>query len=209
MPTVDVFDMTRKKVGSLDLRDDVFGVADRDHVLYAMVRYQRAKARQGTHKVKTRSEVSGGGRKPWKQKGTGRARQGTTRAAQWRGGGVVFGPVPRSYAFKLNKRVRRQALQCALSKRMQDSRLFVLTAIDLLEIKTKHVTRLLEAFEASDALIVTSGVNESLVLSARNIPNVQVLPVGGLNVYDLLRRSTLILTKDAAEELQARLGEEQ
>jgi large subunit ribosomal protein L4 len=205
MSNVDVHDMNREKVGEIDLPDAVFNTEVKDHLLFAVVRYQRAKARQGTHSVRNRSAVRGGGKKPYRQKGTGRARQGTTRAPQWRGGGVVFGPTPRSYAFKLNKKVRRAALRCALSRRMQENALVVVDALDLEAPKTREFKSFLTRFELTDALVVGS-VGENARLSARNLQEVTVLPAEGLNVMDVLRRRNLVLTKDAVEALAARLG---
>jgi large subunit ribosomal protein L4 len=167
-----------------------------------------AKRRQGTHKVKERAEVRGGGKKPYKQKGTGRARQGTTRAPQWRGGGVVFGPRPRSHEFKLNKKVRRSALCSALSKRALDNAITVIDEIALAEAKTKQVVDLLARFELGDTLIVLGSDNKNLALSARNLPNVTVLSAEGVNVYDVLLRSNLVLTRDAVSALTTRLGGE-
>lgn len=204
MPTVDVYNQNREKVSSLDLTDAVFGVEVKEHLLWAAVRYQLAKRRAGTHKTKSRAEVAGGGKKPWRQKGTGRARQGTTRAAQWRGGGVVFGPTPRDYSFKLNKKVRRAALRSALSRRVEEGRVVVLDALELPEIKTKLMVQLLDRFEVESAVLVTS--DPMVTRSARNIPGVTVLPAEGLNVYDVLRRDHLILTARAADAVTERLG---
>lgn len=206
MPTVDVYNQNREKVAELALSDEVFGAPRRDDLMHAVVRYQLAKKRQGTHKVKGRAEVRGGGAKPWRQKGTGRARQGTTRAPQWRGGGVVHGPTPRSHAFKLNKKVRRAALRSALSHRIAEGSLVVLDDLELPEIKTKHMTNLLRTFELKDALVVMPEKNEKVLLSARNLPNVTFLPVQGVNVRDVLHRGTIVMTKAAVEALTARLG---
>lgn len=208
MPTLNVFNQNREKMGDIVLDDAVFGGDVKDHLLYAAVRYQMAKRRQGTHKVKERAEVRGGGKKPYKQKGTGRARQGTTRAPQWRGGGVVFGPRPRSHEFKLNKKVRRSALCSALSKRALDNAITVIDEIALAEAKTKQVVDLLARFELGDTLIVLGSDNKNLALSARNLPNVTVLSAEGVNVYDVLLRSNLVLTRDAVSALTTRLGGE-
>ncbi|TVQ91739.1 MAG: 50S ribosomal protein L4 [Deltaproteobacteria bacterium] len=206
MPTIDVYNKNREKVSELNLSDEVFGAPIREDLIHAVVRYQRAKARQGTHKVKGRAEVRGGGRKPWKQKGTGRARQGTIRAPQWRGGGVVHGPTPRSYAFKLNKKVRRAALRGALSQRVSTGAIIVLDELDLPEIKTRQVADLLKTFEVKDALLVLPEKNDNVQLSARNLPNVTTLLVEGVNVRDVLHRGNLILTRAAIEALAQRLG---
>lgn len=206
MPTVTLYNQNREKLGELSLSDAVFGAEVREHLFYALVRYQLAKRRQGTHSTKTRSEVAGGGKKPWKQKGTGRARQGTIRAPQWRGGGVVFGPKPRDYGFKLNKKVRSTALCGALSRRVQESALVALDDLKLPVIKTKQVVELLSRFELGEALVVISGQDETLARSARNLQNVTILPVEGLNVYDVLNHKHLVMTRGAIEAITARLG---
>lgn len=206
MPTVDVYNQSRKKVSEIALSDDVFAAPIKEELMHAVVRYQLAAKRQGTHKVKGRAEVRGGGKKPFRQKGTGRARQGTTRAPQWRGGGIVHGPTPRSYAFKLNKKVRRSALKAALSHRVAEGSIVVLDELTLPEIRTKHVVSLLETFELNDALLVMSERDDKVELSARNLPNVTCLLVEGVNVRDILHRGTLVMTKAAAEALAERLG---
>ena len=206
MPTVDVYNQKREKVAEIVLSEDVFGSPARTDLMSAVVRYQDAKSRQGTHKVKGRAEVRGGGKKPFRQKGTGRARQGTTRAPQWRGGGVVHGPTPRSYAFKLNKKVRRAALRSALSHRIAEGSVVILENLELPEIKTKHVQQLLSTFELKDALLVMPERDEKVFLSARNLPNVTFLPVQGVNVKDVLHRGNLVLTAAAVEALTTRLG---
>lgn len=206
MPTVDVYNQKREKVTEIVLSEDVFGAPARTDLMSAVVRYQDAKSRQGTHKVKGRAEVRGGGKKPFRQKGTGRARQGTTRAPQWRGGGIVHGPTPRSYAFKLNKKVRRAALRSALSHRIAEGSVVILESLELPEIKTKHVQQLLSTFELKDALLVMPERDEKVFLSARNLPNVTFLPVQGVNVKDVLHRGNLVLTAAAVEALTTRLG---
>lgn len=206
MPTVDVYNQKREKVAEIVLSEDVFGAPARTDLMSAVVRYQDAKSRQGTHKVKGRAEVRGGGKKPFRQKGTGRARQGTTRAPQWRGGGVVHGPTPRSYAFKLNKKVRRAALRSALSHRIAEGSVVILENLELPEIKTKHVQQLLSTFELKDALLVMPERDEKVFLSSRNLPNVTFLPVQGVNVKDVLHRGNLVLTAAAVEALTTRLG---
>jgi len=206
MPVVNVFNASREKVADLDLNDAVFGAEVKEHLFYAVVRWQLAARRAGTHDTKVRSQVSGGGKKPWKQKGTGRARQGTTRAPQWRGGGVVWGPHPRKYDFKLNKKIRRAALCGALSRRVQESALVVLDVLEFPEIKTRQVTDLLGRFELQEALVVIGDRNEVLEKSARNLQNVTVLPVEGLNVYDVLNHKNLVMTRAAVEAVTARLA---
>jgi len=205
MPTVDVYNMNREKVGSVDLADAVFGAEVKEHLLYAAVRYQRAAARQGTHKAKERAEVRGGGRKPWRQKGTGRARQGSIRSPQWRGGGTVFGPRVRSHAFKLNKKVRKAALRSALSRRCEEAKVVVLDELSFDAPKTRQVVDLMQRFELSDMLLVATP-DDNVSKSARNLATVTVLPPEGVNVYDVLNRSAVVVTKDAADALGARLG---
>lgn len=204
MATIDMFNTERSKVGEIELHDSVFGAEVREHLLYAAVRYQRAKRRAGTHKVKERAEVRGGGRKPWRQKGTGRARQGSIRSPQWRGGGVVFGPRVRSHAFKLNRKVRRLALVSALSRRASESALVVLDKFELEQIKTRLVADFQQRFEI-DTMLVVAPRDEVLYKSARNLAGVTVLPPEGVNVYDILRHKSLVMTKDAVEALTARL----
>jgi large subunit ribosomal protein L4 len=206
MPVVDVYNMSKKKVESLELAPEVFGVEVKEHLFHAVVRQQLANRRAGTHKVKTRSEVRGGGRKPFKQKGTGRARAGTTRAAQWRGGGVVFGPTPRDHGHKINKKVRRSALKSALSRRTEEGAITVLDQFALEQPKTRDVVKFLEAFELDSCLVVVPEVDTNVALSTRNIQGAMVIPVAGLNVYDILRHKNLLVTKDAVEAITARLG---
>ncbi len=206
MSTIDVYNFDRKKVAEFELDDAVFGADVKDHLLYTVVRYQLAKRRQGTHAVKGRAQVSGGGKKPYKQKGTGRARAGTTRAAQWRGGGAVFGPTPRSYSFKLNKKVRAAALRSALSRRVQENALIVLDGFNLPEAKTRHVADFLSRFELSDALFVVPAENEAVRRSTKNLPGVTVVPPDGINVYDILHRQNLVMTQDAVKAIAERLG---
>ncbi len=205
MPTVDIFNLKHEKVGSLELSDAVFGAPVKEHLFYDMVRYQLAARRAGTHAVKGRAQVSGGGRKPWKQKGTGRARQGSIRSPQWRGGGVVHGPHPRSHAIDLPKKVRRAALRSALSRRCGEQALWVVDAFTFPEIKTRNVVNVMEAFEFDDMLLVLSQKDETVLRSARNLQKVTVLPVEGLNVYDVLRHRNLVVTADAVEQIVARL----
>lgn len=205
MASVNVFNASNNKVGEVSLDDAVFGAEVKEHLLHSVVRYQMAKRRQGTHRVKGRSEISGGGRKPFRQKGTGRARQGTTRAAQMRGGGIVFGPKPRSHAFKLNKKVRRAALCSALSKRVAEGKLTVIDDLALPEAKTKQVVDMMRAFDFTDMLVVCASDSENTFLSARNIASVTVVPPEGVNVYDVLRRGNLVISKDALEAVTSRL----
>jgi large subunit ribosomal protein L4 len=206
MPKLPVYNQDRKKVGDIELADAVFGAQVREHLLYAAVRYQRAKARSGTHSTKQRAEVSGGGRKPWKQKGTGRARQGSTRSPQWRGGGVVFGPRPRSHAFKLNKQVRRLALCSALSRRVAENQLFVVEDFQLAEMKTKLVGEFMAKFKLADMTLVLPAKDDRVAVAARNLKTVTVLPSVGLNVYDVLRHGSVVVTRQAVEALTQRLA---
>jgi large subunit ribosomal protein L4 len=205
MPTLDVYDTNREAVGSIDLEATVFGVEVREHLFHAVVRYQLAKRRQGTHATKGRALISGGGKKPFRQKGTGRARAGTTRAPHWRGGGVVHGPHYRSHAHKLPKRTRRAALCAALSRRVEENKLTVFQSLALPEIKTRQVCDLLARFEMSKVLVVTAGADDNLERSARNIPGVTVLQVAGVNVYDVLKHDHLAITVEAAAALAQRL----
>ena len=205
MPTIEVYNTMREQVGSLDLDEQVFGDEVREHLFHAAVRYQLAKRRAGTHSTKTRSEVSGGGKKPFRQKGTGRARQGSRRAPHFRGGGVVHGPQPRSHAHKLSKRIRRAALRAALSRRCQEQALTVFSEFDLPEIKTKGFVAVMNRFGFEDLLLVVPEKDERVALSARNIPRVTILPVEGLNVYDILKHRNLAMTSAAVERVVARL----
>ena len=205
MPVVDLFNSTREKVGTVELDDSVFAAEVKEHLFHMVVRYQLAARRQGTHATKRRAEVSGGGRKPWKQKGTGRARQGSTRAPHWRGGGVVFGPQPRSHAFSLNKKVRRAALRSALSRRQGEGSLYVLDGVALPEVKTRHFAQFMKAFAFESLLVVVASEDANLSRAARNIPGVTVLPVAGLNVYDVLRHRNIALTAPSIAPIVARL----
>jgi large subunit ribosomal protein L4 len=206
MPVVKVYSQTKDELSSMELNDAIFGVEPKEHLFHLMVRYQLAKRRAGTHAVKSRAQVSGGGRKPFKQKGTGRARAGTTRSPIWRGGGIVHGPQVRSHAFKVPKKVRRAALCSALSRRVQDERLWVLDKLELPEIKTRLMKQVLDTFGWDKVCIVLPEVDENVLKSARNIPGLTVLPVEGLNVYDILRHGHLVVTVDAIERLNQRLG---
>ncbi|MDC3417796.1 50S ribosomal protein L4 [Aquibacillus salsiterrae] len=201
MPKVALYNQGGSQVGDIELNDAVFGIEPNEHVLHDAVVMQQASRRQGTHAVKGRSEVRGGGRKPWRQKGTGRARQGSIRSPQWVGGGTVFGPTPRSYSYKLPKKVRRLALKSALSSKVKEDSIVVLEGLAFDAPKTKEVVKLLAGLNVSEkALIVTSDKDEVVARSANNLPNVKVLPVSEVNVLDLLTHDKLILTKDAAEK---------
>ncbi|APH06664.1 50S ribosomal protein L4 [Bacillus weihaiensis] len=203
MPKVALLNQTGSNVGEIELNDSVFGIEPNQHVLFDAVIMQRASLRQGTHKVKNRSEVAGGGRKPWRQKGTGRARQGSIRSPQWRGGGVVFGPTPRSYAFKLPKKVRRLAIKSALSTKVIDNNIVVLEDLALNAPKTKEMASVLKGLSVEKkALIVTADNNENVALSARNIPGVTVVTANGVNVLDVLNHEKLIMTKAAVQKVE-------
>lgn len=201
MPKVALFNQSGSQVGDIEINDAVFGIEPNEHVLHDAVLMQRASLRQGTHAVKNRSDVRGGGRKPWRQKGTGRARQGSIRSPQWVGGGTVFGPTPRSYSYKLPKKVRRLALKSALSSKVKEDSLVILEGIAFDAPKTKEVISMLSSLNVdAKALIVTADKDEVLVKSANNLKNVKVLTVSEVNVLDLLTHDKLILTKDAAEK---------
>ncbi|MBS7339761.1 MAG: 50S ribosomal protein L4 [Lachnospiraceae bacterium] len=202
MANVSVYNMEGKEVGTIELNDAVFGVTVNEHLVHMAVVQQLANNRQGTQKAKTRSEVSGGGRKPWRQKGTGHARQGSTRAPQWTGGGVVFAPVPRDYSFKLNKKEKRAALKSALTSRVQDGKLIVVDELKFDEIKTKKFKAVMDNLKVNKALVVLSENDEKVVKSARNIPTVKTALVNTINVYDILKGDTLVLTKDAVAKIE-------
>jgi large subunit ribosomal protein L4 len=201
MPTVALFKQDGSQSGDVELNEAVFGIEPNTHVLHEAVVMQRASLRQGTHAVKNRSEVRGGGRKPWRQKGTGRARHGSIRSPIWVGGGTAFGPTPRSYSYKMPKKVRRLALISALSSKVKEGNTLVLDAIAIDEPKTKEIVKMLEALDVNEkALIVTADTEETIIRSANNLQNVNVLTVGEINVLDLLSHDKLIITKDAAEK---------
>ena len=208
MLNVKVFNQEGAEVKDLELNEAVFGIEPHKQAMFDMVLLQRASLRQGTHKVKNRTEVKGGGKKPWRQKGTGRARQGSIRAPQWRGGGVVFGPTPdRNYKLKMNRKVRRLALKSALSQKVIDSELTVLDTIAFDAPKTKAMVKVLESLEANrKTLIVMDEVNENVALSARNIPGVKVIDSKGLNVYDILDSTKLVMTEGAIKAVEEVLG---
>ena len=203
MANVSVFNMKGAEVGTIDLNDAVFGVEVNEHLVHLAVVQQLANNRQGTQKAKTRSEVSGGGRKPWSQKGTGHARQGSTRAPQWTGGGVVFAPVPRDYTVKMNKKEKRAALKSALTSKVQDSKFIVLDELSFDEIKTKNFVEVLNNLKVDKkAIVVMPEIDEKVIMSARNIPTVQTTLVNTLNVYDVMNGGTVIVTKDAVAKIE-------
>jgi len=202
MANVSVYNMEGKEVGTIELNDAVFGVEINEHLVHMAVVQQLANKRQGTQKAKTRSEVSGGGRKPWRQKGTGHARQGSTRAPQWTGGGVVFAPVPRDYSFKLNKKEKRAALKSALTSKVQDQKLIVVDELKLDEIKTKNFAAVMNNLNAKKALVVLADNDEKVMASARNIADVQTALTNTINVYDIMKANNVVLTKDAVAKIE-------
>ena len=202
MANVNVYNIEGKEVGTIELNDAVFGVEVNEHLMHMAVVQQLANKRQGTQKAKTRSEVSGGGRKPWRQKGTGHARQGSTRAPQWTGGGVVFAPTPRDYSFKLNKKEKRAALKSALSSRVQDNKFIVIDEKNFGEIKTKNFQNMLNNLSVAKALVVIEEGNTNAVLSARNIADVKTAGTNTINVYDILKYNTVIVTKAAVATIE-------
>ena len=202
MANVTVYNMEGNEVETMELNDAVFGVEINEHLVHLAVVRQLANNRQGTQKAKTRSEVSGGGRKPWRQKGTGHARQGSTRSPQWTGGGVVFAPVPRDYSIKMNKKERRLALKSALTSRVQENKLIVLEDLTLDEAKTKAMQTVLNNLNVSKALVVLNEENKNVVLSTRNIPDVVTAYTNTINVFDILKYNTLILTKSAVASIE-------
>lgn len=207
MPKVALFNQSGSKVGEVELNDSIFGIKPNNHVLFEAIVMQRASLRQGTSKVKTRSEVRGGGRKPWRQKGTGRARQGSIRSPQWRGGGTVFGPVPRSYSYKLPKKVRRLAIKSALSSKVLAESILVLDTLSFDTPKTKEFATFLKNLSVGKkALVVTDGSDVNVALSARNIPGITVVEANGINVLDVVSHDQLIITKAAVEKVEEVLG---
>ena len=203
MANVSVYNMEGKEVGTIELNDAVFGVKVNEHLVHMAVVQQLANNRQGTQKAKTRSEVSGGGRKPWRQKGTGHARQGSTRSPQWTGGGVVFAPVPRDYSFKINKKEKRAALKSALSDKVANGKLVVVDALTFDAPKTKAFAKVMANLNVNDkALVVLNDNNENVVLSARNIPAVKTSLTNTINVYDVVNAKTLVLTQDAVKTIE-------
>ncbi|HEU5139852.1 MAG TPA: 50S ribosomal protein L4 [Bacillales bacterium] len=207
MPKVTLYNQSGSQVGDFEVNDNVFGIEPNEHVLHEAVVMQQASRRQGTHSTKNRSAVRGGGRKPWRQKGTGRARQGSIRSPQWVGGGVVFGPSPRSYSYKLPKKVRRLALKSALSLKVKEGDFLAVEDLSLEKPKTKEIVQFLDSLSVEKkALVVTADFNEGVHLSARNIPGVTVVTSEGVNVYDLLNHDKLIMTKDAVKKVEEVLG---
>jgi len=203
MANVSVLNMEGKEVGKIELKDEIFGVDVNEHLVHLAVVQQLADNRQGTQKAKTRSEVAGGGRKPWRQKGTGHARQGSTRAPQWTGGGTVFAPVPRDYSFKLNKKEKRAALQSALTNSVKENRLIVLDELKFDAPKTSSFAKVMENIKAAGNTLVVLGDNDkNVVLSARNIPEVSTTLPTQLNVYDIMKAKTLVITKDAVSKIE-------
>lgn len=202
MANVSVFNMEGKEVGTIELSDAVFGAKINEHLVHMAVVQQLANKRQGTQKAKTRSEVSGGGRKPWRQKGTGHARQGSIRAPQWKGGGVVFAPVPRDYSFKMNKKEKRAALKSVLTDKVQNSNLIVLDELKFDEIKTKNFVRVMNNLKVDNGLVVIADNDKNVVMSARNLEKVNTTLVNTINVYDIMKAKTVVLTKDAVAKIE-------
>ena len=214
MANVSVYNMEGKEVGKIDLSDAVFGVQVNEHLVHTAVVQQLANNRQGTQKAKTRSEVSGGGRKPWRQKGTGHARQGSTRSPQWKGGGVVFAPTPRDYSFKMNKKEKQAALKSALTSRVQGNKLIVVDELKLDQIKTKELKKVLDNLNVNKALVITGTIDQNVICSAKNLPKVQTSYVAieaagevkeiksTINVYDIMKYDTVVLTKDAVANIE-------
>jgi len=202
VPQLEIYNIDKGKVGSFDLDPEIFEAPVRKHLLHAVVNWQLTKRRAGTSSTKTRGEVSGGGKKPWKQKHLGRARQGSIRAPQWRKGAIIFGPKPKDWSYSINKKTRKQALISALSLKHGEGSLFGLNGFELPAIKTKQVAEFVKRFELKSALIIVGGENENLLKSSRNIPNVKVIRVEGLNVYDILKFDALVMTQDSLERAQ-------
>ena len=202
MANVTVYNIEGKEVGKLELNDAVFGVEINDHLVHMAVVSQLANKRQGTQSAKTRAEVSGGGRKPWRQKGTGHARQGSTRSPQWKGGGIVFAPKPRDYSFKMNKKEKALAIKSALTSRVNEEKLVILDQLSFDEIKTKKMKAVLDNFKVDKALVVMDKKDENVMLSARNLPKVRAVVANSINVYDILKYDTLVLTKDAVAQIE-------
>ena len=202
MAKVSVYNMEGKEVGTIELNDAVFGVEVNEHLVHLAVVQQLANKRQGTQKAKTRAEVSGGGRKPWRQKGTGHARQGSTRSPQWTGGGVVFAPTPRDYSFKMNKKEKQLALKSALTSKVNDSKLIVVDELKMEAIKTKEFKAVMTNLNANKALVVMAEKDENVVMSAKNIPDVTTTLTSTINVYDIMKAGTVVLTKDAVAKIE-------
>ena len=202
MANVKVYNMEGMEVGTLELNDAVFGVEVNEHLMHLAVVGQLANKRQGTQSAKTRSEVSGGGRKPWKQKGTGHARQGSTRAAQWVGGGMIFAPKPRDYSVKMNKKEKTAAIKSALSSRVAEEKIYVVDSLTFDEIKTKKMTAVLDSLKLEKALVVLDKKDENVILSARNLQNVRTVMSNSINVYDILKYGALVITKEAVAQIE-------
>ena len=202
MANVKVYNMEGKEVGSIELNDAVFGVEVNEHLMHLAVVSQLANKRQGTQSAKTRSEVSGGGRKPWKQKGTGHARQGSTRSPQWTHGGIVFAPKPRDYSVKMNKKEKALAIKSALTSRVAEEKIYVVDSLSFDEIKTKKMTAVLDSLKVEKALVVLDKKDENVILSARNLPEVRTVMSNGINVYDILKYGSLVITKDAVAQIE-------
>ena len=202
MANVAVLNMEGKEVGTIELSDAVFGVEVNQHLVHMAVVQHLANKRQGTQKAKTRGEVSGGGRKPWRQKGTGHARQGSTRSPQWKGGGMVFAPVPRDYSFKINKKEKRAALKSALTSKVQENRLVVLDELKLDGIKTKNFVTVMNNLKVCKGLVVINGNDNNVVMSARNVQEIDMIPADRINVYDVVKAKTLVLTRDAVAKIE-------
>ena len=202
MANVSVYNMDGQAVGTMELSDEIFAAPVKEHLVHQAVVLHLANMRQGTQKAKTRSEVSGGGIKPWRQKGTGHARQGSIRAPQWRHGGVVFAPVPRDYSFKMNRKEKRAALKSVLTSKLQESNLIVVDSIAFDDIKTKNMVRVMKALKAEKAYVVLNGADRNVFLSTRNLPNVRLSQAGTLSVYDILKYEKLVLTQDAVRTIE-------
>ncbi|MCI8691794.1 MAG: 50S ribosomal protein L4 [Lachnospiraceae bacterium] len=202
MANVAVLNMEGKEVGTIELSDAVFGVEVNQHLVHMAVVQHLANKRQGTQKAKTRGEVSGGGRKPWRQKGTGHARQGSTRSPQWKGGGMVFAPVPRDYSFKINKKEKRAALKSALTSKVQENRLVVLDELKFDGIKTKNFVTVMNNLKVCKGLVVINGNDNNVVMSARNVQEIDMIPADRINVYDVVKAKTLVLTRDAVAKIE-------
>ena len=202
MAKVSLYNMKAETVGEIELNDEIFGVEVNEHLVHMSVVQQLANNRQGTQQAKTRGQVSGGGKKPWRQKGTGHARQGSTRAPQWKGGGVVFAPVPRDYSFKLNKKEKRAALKSALTSRVEEGKIFVVNDLGMDEVKTKTFQETLNAFKLNKALVVLDEIDQNLILSARNIPDVKTAQVNSINVFDILKYDSLLISESAVHTIE-------
>ena len=202
MAKVSLYNMQAETVGEIELNDAVFGAPINEHLVHMAVVQQEANNRQGTQQAKTRGQVSGGGKKPWRQKGTGHARQGSIRAPQWKGGGVVFAPVPRDYSFKLNKKEKRAALKSALTSRVEEGKIFVVNDLAMDEIKTKKFQETLDAFKLEKALVVLDEIDQNLILSARNIPDVKTAQVNTINVFDILKYDSLLISESAVHTIE-------